>query len=164
MKTVTPGDVVSVHYTGKLENGEVFDSSEGKEPLSFQVGSGMVIKGFNDAVIGMREGEEKEVTLSPEEAYGYRNEELVKDVPKEMLGGQFEPEVGMMLAIQMEDGSKVPATITDVQKDSIVIDLNPPLAGETLNFKITLMKISDAPQNLGCSCSTCDPSKGCGSL
>ena len=163
MRTVKEGDLVTVHYTGTLENGEVFDSSEGKEPLNFQVGSGMVIQGFNDAIVGMAEGEEKEFTLSPEQAYGYRDERLVKDVPKQMLGGKFEPEVGMMLAIQMEDGSRVPAMITEVKDDSIIIDLNPPLAGKTLNFKVKVVKISDAPQSFGCSsCSSCDPTKGCG--
>ncbi len=162
MKTVENGHLVSVHYTGTLENGEVFDSSDGREPLQFQVGSGAIIKGFNDAVMGMAVGEEKEFTLPPELAYGPRDDSLIKTVPKAILGGQFEPETGMTVGVQMENGSRVPATITEVTDDAITLDLNPPLAGKTLIFKIKVVDISDAPAASGCaSCGTsCTPTGG----
>ncbi len=157
MKCVENGNMVSVHYTGTLEDGEVFDSSEGREPLEFQVGSGAIIRGFDEALIGMKEGEEKEITLPPEMAYGYRDESLVRDVPKVVLGGDFDPQEGMLVGVQMENGSRVPATITQVTDDSVTLDLNPPLAGKTLNFKIKVMNISEAPAG---GCATCGPTCG----
>ncbi len=166
MKTAENGHFVSVHYTGRLENGEIFDSSEGREPLQFQLGSGAIIKGFNDAVIGMSVGEEKEITIPPEEAYGYRDEELVRPVPKAMFGADLVPEVGMVIGVQMENGARVPATITEVTEDSVTLDMNPPLAGKTLKFNIKLMEISEQPPQPagGCaSCgSSCAPSDGGG--
>ena len=165
MKTAQNGHYVSVHYTGRLENGEIFDTSEGKEPLQFQLGSGAIIKGFNDAVVGMSVGEEKEITIPPEEGYGFRDEELVRPVPRAMFGAELEPQVGMVIGVQMENGARVPATITEVSGDSVTLDMNPPLAGKTLTFNIKLVEISDsAPAASGCaSCgSTCAPSDGGG--
>ncbi len=163
MKTAQNGHYVSVHYTGRLDNGEIFDSSEGKEPLQFQLGSGAIIKGFNDAVVGMSIGEEKEVTIPPEEAYGYRDEELVRPVPRAMFGTELEPQVGMVIGVQMENGARVPATITEVGVDSVTLDMNPPLAGKTLTFNIKLLEISEsAPAAALCaSCfSSCTPTDG----
>lgn len=137
------GDKVTVEYTGTLENGEVFDSSEkhGK-PLEFEVGSGQVIKGFDDAITGMKEGEEKEISLKPEEAYGDPRPELVKQVPRDQLPKEQEPKEGMVLLLTLPDGKQVPARITKVEEKEVAIDLNHPLAGKTLNFKLKLVKIS----------------------
>jgi peptidylprolyl isomerase len=162
MRTVVNGDMVTVHYTGTLENGEVFDTSIGGEPLKFQVGSGQIIQGFNDAVIGMEIGTEKTFSLDPDMAYGYRDDELVRNIPRSVAGSQFKPEVGMTIGIQMEDGTKMPANITQVTDDSITIDMNPPLAGKTLNFKIQVVDISDA-SSCGCGCGSSCGSGGGGS-
>ncbi|MBU2639243.1 MAG: peptidylprolyl isomerase [Nanoarchaeota archaeon] len=142
---VKDGDKVGVEYEGKLENGEVFDSSkhgEHSHPLEFEVGKGQVIKGFDEAVLGMEEGEEKEVTIKPEEGYGPRNEQLVKKFPKDKLPADQEPKEGMMLAVGLPDGRKIPARITKVEEKEIEVDLNHPLAGKVLIFKIKVVKIN----------------------
>ena len=163
MRTVVNGDMVTVHYTGTLDGGEVFDSSTDGEPLRFQVGSGQIIQGFNDAMIGMEIGAEKTITLPPEQAYGHRDEELVRKIPRSIVGSQFKPETGMTIGIQMEDGTKMPANITMVTDESITIDMNPPLAGKTLNFKIQLIDISAATSSCGCGCGSTCGSSGSGS-
>lgn len=163
MRTAMNGDMVKVHYTGVLDDGKTFDSSEGREPLEFQIGSGRIIKGFNDAILGMEIGEEKQITIPPELAYGYPDEQLVKTLPRTIIGDQFTPETGMIIGIQMEDGTRVPATIAQVGEDSIDVDLNPPLAGKVLTFKIKVVDIFDAPQSCACNCAgTCAPGQGSG--
>ncbi len=140
---VKQGDKVEIEYTGKFEDGTVFDSSEkhGK-PLEFEVGKGQIIKGFEDAVVGMEVGDEKEITLPPEEAYGNFNPQLQKKVPREQLPKDPEPKPGMMLAIGTPDGRQFPAKIVEVTDSEVTIDLNHPLAGKTLIFKIKVVKIS----------------------
>jgi peptidylprolyl isomerase len=162
MRTVSNGDVVTLHYTGTLDNGEVFDTSIGGQPLQFQVGSGQIIQGFNDAILGMEIGSERSFTLTPDMAYGEHDESLVHVLPRSMVGNQFTPEPGMTIGIQMEDGMRMPATIVNVTDDSLTIDMNPPLAGKTLHFKVQLVDISDAPAG-GCSCSSsCGTGGSCG--
>ena len=142
--TAKDGDKVTLEYEGKLEDGEVFDSSkhgDHSHPLEFVVGDGKVIKGFNDAVIGIKEGEEKEFILKPEEAYGDPRPELNQEVPREALPAEPEPKEGMMLLLTNPEGQKMPAKISKVEKDKVTIDLNHPLAGKTLIFNITLTKI-----------------------
>ncbi|MBU2589824.1 MAG: peptidylprolyl isomerase [Nanoarchaeota archaeon] len=139
---VKKGDKVKVDYTGKLKDGTVFDSSEGKEPLEFEVGSGMIIKGFDDAVMGMEKGEEKEITLKPEEAYGNVNPQLMKKVPRDQLPKEPEPKVGMMLALGTPDGQQIPARIAEVSDTEVTIDINHPLAGKTLIFKVKVVDFS----------------------
>ena len=140
--TIKKGDKIKVEYTGTLEDGTVFDSSEkhGK-PLEFEVGAGQIIKGFDEAVTGMKKGEEKEITLEPKDAYGDPNPALVKKVPKEQLPKEPEPKKGMMLALATPDGKQFPAMIKEVDEKEVSIDLNHPLAGKKLKFKI---KIIDA--------------------
>ncbi len=136
------GSTVKVHYTGTLEDGTVFDSSEKHgNPLEFKVGAGQVIKGFEEAVRGMKEGEEKNIKIAPEEAYGHPRQELMQKVPREQLPKEQEPKKGMMLAVKLPNGYQMPARISDVTDTDITIDLNHPLAGKTLNFKIKLMEI-----------------------
>ncbi len=138
---VKKGDKVKVDYTGKLEDGTVFDSSEGKQPLEFEAGSGMVIKGFDNAIIGMEKGEEKEVKIEKGDGYGDPNPDLVKKIPRDKLPPEPEPKPGMMLGMGTPDGKQIPAKITEVDDKEITIDLNHPLAGKTLNFKIKVVEI-----------------------
>lgn len=160
MRTVSNGDVVTMHYTGTLDNGDVFDTSVGGQPLQFQVGSGQIIQGFNDAILGMELGSERSFTLTPDMAYGEHDDSLMHVLPRSMVGDQFTPEVGMTIGIQMEDGMRMPATIVSVTDESLTIDMNPPLAGKTLHFKVQLVDISDAPAAGACSCGC--TSSGCG--
>jgi FKBP-type peptidyl-prolyl cis-trans isomerase 2 len=140
---IKEGDKVKVEYTGTLEDGTVFDSSEkhGK-PLEFEVGAKQLIKGFEDAVVGMEKGEEKEITLQPSEAYGDNNPQLIKEVPKEKLPQDKEVKPGMMLLMGLPNGAQVPARITEVTEKTVKIDLNHPLAGKVLNFKIKIVDFS----------------------
>lgn len=140
---VKKGDKVKVEYTGTLDDGTVFDSSEkhGK-PLEFEVGSGKVLKGFEDALTGMKKGEEKDIELKPEEAYGNQNPNLLKKVPKEQFPKDKELKPGMLLIIGTPDGRNFPARIISVDDKEITLDLNHPLAGKTLHFKIKVVEIS----------------------
>ena len=139
--TVKKGDKIKVEYTGTLEDGTVFDSSEKHgQPLEFEVGSGQLIKGFDEAIIGMKKGEEKKITLPPSEAYGERNEQLIQKIPRENLPPEQEPQKGMMLMVGLPTGQQIPATITEVTDKEVIIDINPPLAGKTLKFKIKVIE------------------------
>lgn len=137
------GKKVKVEYEGKLEDGTVFDSTEkhGGQPLEFEVGAGLVVKGFNDAVEGMDVDEEKVVNLTPEQAYGHPNPGMVKEVPKKMLPKDPEPKVGMMLIMTSPQGHQMPAKITEIGEETVKIDLNHPLAGKALTFKIKLVGV-----------------------
>jgi peptidylprolyl isomerase len=130
------GDTVRVHYTGRLADGQVFDSSEGGEPLEFTLGTGQVIKGFEDGVEGMAIGEEKQVEIESDNAYGERIEGLVQTVAREGLNLGEEPRVGMNLVMQLQDEQQIPVAVTEVTDDSITLDANHPLAGEKLIFAI----------------------------
>jgi peptidylprolyl isomerase len=143
MTEVKKGDKVKVEYTGKLEDGSVFDSSEGKEPLQFEVGAQQVIPGFEKAVEGMKKDEEKEFTLKSEEAYGPVRPEMVQEVPRDKLPEQPEPAVGMMLMMQAPTGQQIPAKITKVEDGKVTIDVNHPLAGKDLVFKVKVVGIND---------------------
>ena len=140
--TIKKGDTVEVEYEGKLDDGTEFDNSKKHgQPLKFEVGGGQVIKGFDEAVVGMNQGEEKEFRLEPKEAYGDQNPELRKDIPKEQLPKQ-EMEVGMMLVMKLPDGNQFPAKIVDIGEKTVTIDLNHPLAGKALNFKVKVSKVN----------------------
>jgi len=140
---IKKGDKVKVEYTGTLEDGTVFDSSEkhGKL-LEFEVGSGQIIPGFDNAMIGMEKGQEKEIKLQPAEAYGEPNSKLVQNVPKDKLPKDQEIKQGMVLVLKAPNGMQTPARVTGETKDSVTIDLNHPLAGKVLNFKIKVVEIS----------------------
>jgi FKBP-type peptidyl-prolyl cis-trans isomerase 2 len=136
------GDKVKVEYKGTLDDGTVFDSSEAHgEPLEFEVGTGQIIPGFEEAIMGMEEGDEKEFKLEPSEAYGEHNPQLVKAVPRDKMPLDEEPETGMMLLTELPNGAKIPAVITEVTKEEVTIDLNHPLAGKTLTFEIKVIGI-----------------------
>jgi FKBP-type peptidyl-prolyl cis-trans isomerase 2 len=140
---VKKGDNIKVEYTGTFEDGEVFDSSEkhGKS-LEFEVGAGQMIKGFDEAVIGMEKDEKKEIKLQPTDAYGETKPELVQSFPKEQFPAEHEPTVGMMLMLNAPDGMQIPARITEVKDKEVTIDMNHPLAGRTLNFTLKVVDIS----------------------
>lgn len=141
---VEKGKKVKIEYTGKLDDGTVFDSSEkhGK-PIEFEAGAGNVIPGFDNAVMGMEKGEEKEIKIKPEEGYGHPNPELVKKVPREQLPKDKELKPGMMLGVGLPTGQQIPAKITEVSDKEVTIDLNHPLAGKTLNFKIKVVEVAE---------------------
>ncbi len=140
--TVKKGDTIKVDYEGTLEDGTVFDASQNHgQQLEFEVGSGQLIKGFDDAVIGMKVGQEKKVDLAPENAYGERNPEMLKEIPREQLPKNQEPKVGMGIVIGLPNGSKFPATIAKVSDKTVTLDLNHPLAGKKLTFKIKVAQI-----------------------
>jgi FKBP-type peptidyl-prolyl cis-trans isomerase 2 len=142
--TIKKGDKIKVEYTGTFEDGTVFDTTDKHgQPLEFEVGSKQLIKGFDEAVIGMDKDEEKEITLKPEEAYGEPNPQLAQKVPKDKLPKEPLPEVGMMLALKGPDGKQIPARITEVSDTDVTIDLNHPLAGKTLKFKIKIVGINE---------------------
>lgn len=142
MSQVKKDDTVKVHYTGKLKNGEVFDSSLNREPLEFKVGSGMMIPGFEKGVLDMELNEKKTIEIPSEEAYGAVKDELFQEVPKSQLPEEIKPEVGMGLAAQMPDGKQQQLRIAEVKEDSIVVDANHPLAGKDLNFEVEVVEIS----------------------
>ena len=136
------GDTVQVDYTGTLADGTVFDSSKERGPLEFTIGSAQVIPGFNNAVIGMKVGEKKTVTIPADEAYGPHYDEMVIEVDREKLPSDVDPVVGMMLESTQKDGSKVVFVITDISdNNTVTLDANHPLAGKDLTFEIELLKI-----------------------
>ncbi len=133
---------VKVEYTGKLENGDVFDSSKKHgQPIEFEVGASQVIPGFEKAILGMEKGEKKEVTLPPSEAYGDRKEELVHKFPKSQFPQGQDYKEGGVVGVTVPTGQQVPATIVKVEDDSITLDMNPPLAGKTLIFELEVVGI-----------------------
>ena len=142
MSQAKTGDTVKIHYTGMLDDGTQFDSSAGRDPLEFTLGSGQVIPGFDKAVEGMAVGDEKTVNIQPEDAYGPRNDQMVQEVPKNALPDDLEPEAGMGLQARGQDGQVLNLTVISVGDDSITVDGNHPLAGQNLNFDIQLVEIA----------------------
>lgn len=135
------GDTVTVHYTGKLEDGSVFDTSRERDPIEFELGSGSVIPGFEEAVAGMEVGERREIRLAPDKAYGERDPELEVDVSRTQLPEGLEPAVGQVLGVRVASGQERQARITEVRDESVKLDLNHPLAGQKLLFDIELVGI-----------------------
>lgn len=135
------GDLVKVHYTGKLVNGEEFDSSAGREPLEFTVGKGQMIRGFDEAIPGMKVGDKKTINIAPEEAYGARSEEAIIEFPKKNVPDDMKLEAGMPLTLSNQEGQPVPVIIVEIKEDVIILDANHFLAGEELVFDIELVEI-----------------------
>jgi len=158
-EAIKTGDTIAVNYTGRLEDGKVFDSSEGKAPLTFTVGAGMLIKGFDTAVMGMQTGDSKTVTIPPEEGYGPRNEEAFVDIPREGIPKDVPLTEGMVLQLQDPNGNPVPATVAKVSDTSVKMDVNHFLAGKTLTFDITIAETGLTPPAQECSSSGCE--SGC---
>lgn len=141
MQQVKSGDKVKVHYHGKLTSGETFDSSEGRAPLEFEVGGGMVIKGFDDGVTGMSVGEKKTVNIPFDEAYGPRNPEMVIEFPRDKFPPEMELEVGMPLMMNNGAGQQFQVVVTEIKEEGVMLDANHPLAGQDLVFDIELVEI-----------------------
>jgi len=142
MSLAKDGDKVKIHYKGTLEDGTVFDSSEGREPLEFAIGSGQVIVGFDEAVRGMEVGQKKNVTIPVDKAYGPRNEDMVMEVPKDQVPPDLNPEVGMKLKMGGANGEIILVSVVDVTESHLTLDANPPLAGKDLNFDIELVEVA----------------------
>ncbi len=137
---VKKGDEIRVEYEGSLESGEVFDaSSKHGDALKFKAGEGVVVKGFDEAVIGMEVSEEKTITLKPEDAYGEPNKQAIQKVPKDKFPA--EAEEGMMIGVPLPNGQQVPAKITKIDDKEVTIDMNHLLAGKTLIFKIKIVEV-----------------------
>lgn len=142
MQQVKQGDVVKVHYTGKLTSGEQFDSSTDREPLEFTVGAGQMIKGFDDALPGMKVGDKKTVNIAAEDGYGERSDEAVIPFPKENVPEDMKLEPGMTLTLSNQEGQPVPVVVKEIQDDIVILDANHFLAGQELIFDIELVEIN----------------------
>ena len=140
--SVQNGNTIKVHYTGRFEDGMVFDSSMGGNPLEFTLGNHEVIQGFENAAIGMSVGDTKTVSIEPGDAYGDYNDNLVVDMPREYFPEEINPEVGMRLIIVDNNGEEMPVVVSDIHDDSVRLDANHPLAGKKLIFDIELVEIS----------------------
>ncbi len=141
MTQAKKGDTVQVHYTGRLDDGTVFDSSLEREPLEFEVGGGMVIEGFDAAITGMAVGETKTVRIPCGQAYGEHRPELAISVQRSQIPPDITPEIGMTLSIRLEDGSTPHVHISAMDEETITLDANHPLAGQDLLFELALVKI-----------------------
>lgn len=141
MQQVKSGDKVKVHYHGKLRSGETFDSSQGREPLEFTVGSGQVIKGFDQGVMGMQVGDKRTVEIAVQDAYGVKQDEMIIEFPRNQFPPDMKPEAGMQLMMNNGAGQSFPVTVTEVKEESVILDANHPLAGQDLIFDIELVEI-----------------------
>lgn len=141
MQEAKNGDTVKVHYNGRLTSGETFDSSAGREPLEFEVGSGTVIKGFDDGVTGMKVGEKKTVNIPAEQAYGEKNPDMVIDYPRAQFPEHIDLKVGEQLVMSSASGQQFQVRIAEIKEDVVLLDANHPLAGEELIFDIELVEI-----------------------
>jgi peptidylprolyl isomerase len=141
MAEVKSGDQVKVHYTGKLPNGEQFDSSIGREPLAFTVGAGMMIAGFDAAMPGMKVGDKKTVNIAPKDGYGETDESAIIDFPKENVPAEMELKIGQQLTLSNEQGQPFPVVVKEIKDDVIILDANHFLAGKELVFDIELVEI-----------------------
>ncbi|WP_112322209.1 FKBP-type peptidyl-prolyl cis-trans isomerase [Oceanibium sediminis] len=136
------GDKLRIHYTGKLEDGTVFDNSEGREPLEFTIGAGEIIPGLDRGVVGMEVGETREVTIPPEEAYGERDAARIQSVPLEAVPDHIPTEPGSQLSVQTPEGQTVPVIVSDKTDTHLELDANHPLAGKTLTFEVMLVEVA----------------------
>ncbi|MDF2192490.1 peptidylprolyl isomerase [Paraflavitalea sp. CAU 1676] len=141
MQQVKAGDTVKVHYHGRLTDGTTFDSSEGRDPLEFEVGSGAVIPGFDNGVTGMAVGEKRTINIPVDQAYGPKDPGMLVEFPKSNFPPDMVPELGMRLNMTNGSGQVIPVVITDVKPETVTLDANHPLAGEDLIFEIELVSI-----------------------
>ena len=142
MSQAKAGDKVKVHYKGSLKDGKVFDSSEGKDPLEFTIGQKMVVKGFENAIVGMASGEKKKICIQPKEAYGEYRKDLVATIERSEIPNDIKPELGMMLQVSPEPGRPTAVTVTELNEKTLTLDGNHPLAGKELTFELDLVSIS----------------------
>jgi FKBP-type peptidyl-prolyl cis-trans isomerase 2 len=143
MTQVKENNTVKVHYTGKLADGQVFDTSEGKEPLAFTLGEGRLIPGFEKGLIDMKLNEKKTINLTKDEAYGDPREDLIIEVPKSELPQEMTPEVGMGLVSRTPEGQEMNLMVVEVREETVVLDGNHPLAGKDLIFDLEVVEITE---------------------
>jgi peptidylprolyl isomerase len=141
MESAKTGDKVRVNYTGRSEDGQVFESSVGMVPFTFTIGAGEVIKGFEDAIVGMQPGERKKITVEPEDGFGLYDEDLILEVPKTGLPSDLDLQVGIDFEMEDDEGNVLPAVVIEILDDSILIDANAPLAGKRVIYEIELIDI-----------------------
>jgi peptidylprolyl isomerase len=159
VEKVEKGLYVSVDYKGTLKDGKVFDTSHGRQPLEVQMGVGQLIEGFERELMGMSLNEKKMFTLKPEDAYGQRDDSLTREFPRAEFPQDMEPRVGMTIALRTPEGKQMPAQITHLDDEKLSVDLNHPLAGESLTFEIEVVGINNSPTQShagcgsGCNCS-----------
>jgi len=142
MSQAKDGDKVKVHYTGKLDNGDIFDSSDGREPLEFTLGKGMVIPGFDKGIAGMAIGDKKSIEIEPADAYGERRDDLEVAIKKSAIPADIEPKEGLQLQMQDPQGQMINVVITKIEGDDVTLDANHPLAGKKLIFEVELVEIA----------------------
>ncbi len=142
MTEATPGKTVSIHYTGTLADGSTFDSSEGRDPLTFEMGSGQIIPGLENALTGMAVGDTKTVTIPAAEAYGDHNPQAVQQVPRDAVPDNIPLDLGTQLQVQTQDGRALPVVVTEVTDEHVLLDANHPLAGKDLTFAVDVVSVS----------------------
>jgi len=142
MKKAQANDTVKVHYKGTLSNGEIFDSSEDRDPLQFKIGNGQVIPGFDKGIEGMEVNQEKTINIPASDAYGQIRQELIQEIPKANIPKDIKPEVGLKLVSKTQSGQEIPIVVTKVEDETITIDANHPLAGQDLTFEVKLVEIA----------------------
>ncbi|MDO8863431.1 peptidylprolyl isomerase [Haliea sp. E1-2-M8] len=141
MTQAKAGNTVQIHYTGTLQDGSVFDSSDGRDPLEFQLGSGQIIPGLDSAIDGMSAGEQKTVTIPAAEAYGDYQAEARQTIPREQIPADIPLDVGSMLQMQTPDGNAVPVQVAEVTEEAVTLDANHPLAGKDLTFEVEIVSV-----------------------
>jgi len=159
MQKVENGKFVTVEYKGMMEDGEVFDSTEGRDPMELQVGAGQIIKGFEEALLDMELNEKKEFTVAPVDGYGTRDENNLHTFSREEVPAEMNPQVGEIIGLQTPDGQQIPAKVAKFDENELVVDLNHPLADQTLTFEVEVVGINDTPTQMAEGCDT----EGCGS-
>ena len=142
MSEAKSGDTVKIHYTGKLEDGTVFDSSRERDPIEFEIGAQKVIPGFEQAIVGMSPGDVKEATIASDEAYGPRRDEMVIKLPKTQFPEGMDPAVGQQLQMKQADGRQFTVSVVDIAEEEVTVDANHPLAGKDLTFELELVEIA----------------------
>lgn len=140
-QTAELGDTVKVHYVGKLSDGEVFDQSKQEEPISFEIGKGQLIQGFEQAVVGMAAGDTKTEQVPYDFAYGERRDDLVLELDKDKIPEHLNPQVGDQLEIKQDEGNNIPVVVKNITEEGMTIDANHPLAGQDLTFELELVEI-----------------------
>ncbi len=142
MTTAKPGDRVKINYTGTLDNGDIFDSSQNRSPLQFVIGGSQVFKDIEDSVIGMKVGESKKIHIKATDAFGKRKEELLLSMQREKLPEALELKIGLNLKLKQPDGSVIPVKVKEITDKKVTLDANHPLAGKDLNFEIELLQVA----------------------
>jgi peptidylprolyl isomerase len=161
MKKVETGHFVKVEYTGKLDNGDVFHSTQNAQPVEIEVGAGKLIKGFEDALVGMAQNEKKSFDLTAEEGFGARDENMMQTFNRSDLPDDFQPKIGDVVALSTPQGGQVPAKVKEMDDEKLTVDLNHPLAGQALSFDVKIVEINEKSTEPVCTPSSCGGSCSC---